>query len=46
MAGAPLREIRGPAASDPARFGSHRELAKPFDLDELVATVRALIGPA
>ena len=32
--------------ADPARYGGDYFLAKPFDIDELLAAVRSLIGPA
>ncbi len=32
--------------ADPARYGGDCLLAKPFDIDELLAAVRSLIGPA
>jgi CheY-like chemotaxis protein len=34
------------AQEEAARFGSHRYLAKPFDVDEFLALVDELIGPA
>ena len=34
------------AAADPARYGTTRELVKPFDIDILVAVVGELIGEA
>ena len=39
------RRLLAEAASDPARFGTHRDLIKPFDVEELVRTVRELAGP-
>ncbi len=32
--------------ADPARYGGDACIAKPFEIDELLAAVRALIGPA
>jgi CheY-like chemotaxis protein len=32
--------------ADPARYGAHRLLRKPFDLDDLLRAVNELIGPA
>jgi hypothetical protein len=32
--------------TDPACYGHHRVLQKPFDLDDLLGAVEALIGPA
>jgi DNA-binding NtrC family response regulator len=40
------RRLLVEAAADPARFGTHRDLIKPFDVDDLVRTVRELAGPA
>ena len=33
-------------AADPGRYGGDALLTKPFDIDELLAAVRRLIGPA
>ncbi len=32
--------------ADPARFGAERVLSKPFDLDDLLTAIGALVGPA
>ena len=40
------RRLLAEAAADPGRFGAHRGLIKPFDVDDLVQTVRELAGPA
>jgi twitching motility two-component system response regulator PilH len=32
--------------ADPGRFGEHRVLSKPFDVDDLLCAVAELIGPA
>lgn len=34
------------AVADPARYGAHRAVLKPYDVDDLVAAVRELIGSA
>jgi DNA-binding NtrC family response regulator len=34
------------AAANPARFGTHRDMIKPFDVEDLVRTVHELAGPA
>ena len=34
------------ARRDPARYGGNAFIAKPFDLDDLLTTIRGLIGPA
>lgn len=40
------RRLLAEATANPDRFGAHRGLIKPFDVDELVQTVRELAGPA
>jgi CheY-like chemotaxis protein len=40
------RHVLDEAEADPARFGGHRFLRKPFNLDELLETVTDVIGPA
>jgi len=40
------RDLLAEAVADPARYGTVRDLVKPFDIDVLLATVRELIGGA
>jgi DNA-binding response OmpR family regulator len=40
------RRLLDEAAANPERYGTHRDLIKPFDVEDLVRTVRELAGPA
>jgi DNA-binding NtrC family response regulator len=40
------RRLLAEAAANPARFGTHHEMIKPFDVDDLVQAVHKLAGPA
>lgn len=39
------QELLDIAAADPARFGTHRDLVKPFDVNVLLALVEQLAAP-
>lgn len=40
------KRLLAEAAANPERFGTHRDMVKPFDVDDLVRAVRELAGPA
>ena len=40
------RRLLDEAAANPARFGTHRDMIKPFDVEDLVQAVRELAGTA